>query len=192
MFFQSLTILWDIINNFQNYIIIYNIMKSRILRKNVRQSIRRSQSGGGKTYEFKFRITTNIFRKKFGWEGDSYIRLKITVKKPKEKSILSKERKEYLFDVKVYSDPLIERFARFNKKKNLTSNELVLLFFENYNSADIVEVEFIRKLIAELRFTEDVGSWDAYSEGLYFLFTGLKKKTLEAEKYATDAKKKEG
>ncbi len=167
-------------------------MKSRILRKNVRQSIRRSQSGGGKTYEFKFRITTNIFRKKFGWEGDSYIRLKITVKKPKEKSILSKERKEYLFDVKVYSDPLIERFARFNKKKNLTSNELVLLFFENYNSADIVEVEFIRKLIAELRFTEDVGSWDAYSEGLYFLFTGLKKKTLEAEKYATDAKKKEG
>lgn len=166
-------------------------MKSRIRRRqNVRKSIRRSQSGGGKTYEFRFRITTNNFRKKFGWEGESYIRLKITVKKPKEKSFLSKERKGYLFDVKVNSDPLIERFARFNKKKNLTSNELVLLFFDNFNSADIVEVEFIRKLIAELRFTEDVGSWDAYSEGLYFLSIGLK--DAIAERYATDAKKKSG
>jgi hypothetical protein len=150
-------------------------MKSRIRRKNVLKSIRRAQIGGGKTYEFGFRITTNNFRKKYGWEGESYIRLKITVKKPKEKSFISKERKEYIFDVKVYSDPLIERFDRFNKK-NLTSNELILLFFENYNSTDIVEVEFIKNLITQLQFTEDVGSWDPYSEGLYSLFIGLKKK----------------
>jgi hypothetical protein len=177
-------------------------MKSRIRCKNVRKSIRQSQTGGGKTFEFQFWLTINdgthkitindvnhkLFLNKhvFGvLVNEAKIYLNITVKKPKKKTIFSKERKEYLFDVNIdvrtshdlserYSYPIIERFARLNKK-NLTSNELVLLFFENYNIDDIIDVGFIRKLIAELRFTEDVGTYDPYIEGLFILFIGLKK-----------------
>jgi hypothetical protein len=130
-------------------------MKSRIQRKNVLKSIRRSHRmiGGGKTYKFHFWITTDrdkYLKAKSAYEGTAIIDIDIIVKKPKKKTFFSKERKEYLFDVKLTSSPHMERFERFNKN-NLTSDELILLFSDNYNPNDNIEVEFISNLFKTLR-----------------------------------------
>ena len=170
-------------------------MKSRIRRKNMRKSIRRYHKmiGGGKTFEFQFWLTINDGTHSIMINDDipdifvneAKIYLNITVKKPKKKSIFSAERKEYLFDVNIdvsmsynvsgrYKYPIIERFARLNKK-NLTSNELVLLFFENYNLDDIIDVGFIDKVISELEFMADAGSCDPdklYLKGFIFFSSG--------------------
>jgi len=69
----------------------------------------------------------------------------------------------------------------------LTLNELILLFFDNYNSHDIIEVDFITKLLDELRkellFIRDYNLEPngIYLNGLSFLLKGLKQKRRELD-----------
>jgi len=164
-------------------------LQKSIRRKNVQKSIRHSQRGGGKKFEFSFDITTSISKRivpetwnnmggvdGFYYHHDS-VDLEITVKNPREKSMFKKKREEYLFDVK-FSSRGPQRFARLNNKNNLTRDELVLLFFETYESDKIIEVSFMDKLISELEsksISHASGDSDKlYLKGLSYLLVGLR------------------
>ena len=162
-----------------------NVQKS-IRRKNVQKSIRHSQRGGGKKFEFSFQITTSISKNIVpqtwdnvgGFDGYIYyhsnVDLGITVKKPREKSMFRKKREKYLFDVNCYIPGYLGR----PNKDNLTRDELVLLFFETYESDKIFEVSFMKELISELESKSiSHASRDSdkpYLKGLSSLVVGLR------------------
>ena len=158
-------------------------LQKTIRRKNVQKSIRHSQRGGGKKFEFSFQITTSIsknivpqtWNNMGGFDGSyiyyhSNVYLGITVKKPREKSMFRKQREEYLFDVNCY----IPGYEGRPNKDNLTRDELVLLFFETYESDKIFEVSFMKELISELESHASRDSDNPYLKGLSSLVVGLR------------------
>jgi len=80
-------------------------MKSRIQRKNVIKSIRRSQTGGGKKFEFLFWIKNNIANNLNG--GEAKIYLDIIVKKPKKNLFSVKKEQNIYLMLRLLSDRLL-------------------------------------------------------------------------------------